>query len=786
MKIKNNHWLLALLAFVLVGSMVSCSDKLSDDEHYKTPDWLKGNALQVMQSEGNYTTFLRGIELAGYDGIVGGKSIVTVMAPDNDAFTAFLAKKNCSSIDELFAKDAKYAKNLIGMHLMYYAFDWQKMVNFRPDDGDAATDEQKQEYAGYYYKHRTHSQDPVAQERVRMSASASSDTLLSIYHYERYLPVFSNELFKTKQIDAQRNYDYFYGQGRWNASSSSADGYFNVANAKVSDTQNVITDNGYLYHVDEVIEPVVTIYDELKNNPNYSQFLSLYDAYSTYEPADDETNTTLGYIAYIHSHGELPPIAWEWPVNDWRKVSTLERAGYNVFAPTNTALQNFFQTYWTAEGGYTDIDNLDPVIKRYFIMQSFAADDFLAFPEEIEKGDVKTIYGTPINIDVDQVTDRKVCCNGLLYGMDKMSAPAIFSSVAGPAFKDKQFMDYLYCLDGSGEVLTLSSQNNSFVTLMPTNAQLENSDPAMRLYETSNGKELQQFSSETGAFEKVSSKTMSNIVNLNTATGVSELPSTGSKVVETNIPFNYWFVNEGRLTTNSLFNEQLEPGFSGDPYVAFHPILNNGKPWDNGMAYTYDAERMFSPAGNDDLAHKLAVCQDSRYEYYLFTQLLSKAGLITNGELAQELLPASAIRFFAFIPTNDAIKASLTTLPGCEKLSIAANGSISGTVSAANKPLLSNYLRSYFVVAQEFMRPDGEMEYYGFTAYPYVGSGCASASGTEYNTQGTNKLTIYETGNTLTIKSSAYEGTAKVTSKYACLPFVFSDGCMQFVDEVLK
>ena len=42
--------------------------------------WLKGNAYEVLQKEGNYSIFLHGIDLTGNDGVVAGKSIVTVAA----------------------------------------------------------------------------------------------------------------------------------------------------------------------------------------------------------------------------------------------------------------------------------------------------------------------------------------------------------------------------------------------------------------------------------------------------------------------------------------------------------------------------------------------------------------------------------------------------------------------------------------------------------------------------------------------------------------------------------
>lgn len=775
---RRKSWQLPLAMLLMAGSVfTACSDDIAESDHYKAPSWLKGNAYEVLQKEGNYNTFLKGIDLTGYSGIVSGKSILTVMAPDDEAFSKFLSSKGYSSIEEMYAAKPEYVKKCIGYHLMYYAFDWSKLVNFRPTEGDAASSEEKQVNAGYYYKHRTHSQDPIESVRVKMTSNATSDTLLHIYHYERYLPVLSSSLFATKGIDAAYNYNYFFPSSEWK--NGGVDGSFNVANAKVSDDENVVTDNGYLYHIDQVIEPMNTIYDELKENSKYSQFLSLYDIYSDYSTqADDETNTSLGYIANIHSHGDLPNIAWEWPVRPntasdlASSMASLEREGYNLFVPTNEAMQKFFTNYWTADGGYTSLSNLDPLISQYFIKQSFSAEKFLAFPEEIKKGNVLTSFGTPVNVDPDMVTDRKMCCNGLLYGMDNMEAPAIFSSVAGPAFKDTSYINYLYALDGSGFVLSLASQNTDYVTLVPSNQQFQKSDPAMRLYSTTSGKQLQVFSTETGTFVEMSPSSMLSIVNLHTASGIKSLPSTGAKVIETSLAYNYWFVKDGKITTNYRFNDQLQPTYKGSPYVPFHEITNNGEKWANGSSYSYDAESLFTPGSDATLAHSLAVCNDKNYKYYMFSQLLQKAGLIVDGMLA--LGSPQTIRFFCFIPTNEAIKANLTKIPGCDKLSIAADGSISGTVSSTNKTKLSDYLRSYFVTNQSYMMR--------FTAYPYIGSGCTGT----FNTCGSSKLTVVDTGSSIEVKFSNAANTVSVDPEYSFLPFAFADGCFHFINDILK
>ena len=748
---------------------MSCQDDLSENDHYKAPSWLKGNAYEVLQKEGNYTSFLRAVDLSDYKSIVAGKSIVTVMAPNDDAFKTYLANKGYTSIDDLYSKNPQYLNELVGYHLMYYAYDWAKMVNFRPNEGDAATDEQKEVGAGYYYKHRTRSISPIEEQRVKLTPNATSDTLIQVYHYERYLPVFSNKLFETKGIDAAYNYNYFFPETKWNGITG-GEGGFNVAGAEVLDQDNVVTDNGYLYHVSQVLDPLGTIYDELKKDPKYSQFLSLYHSYSTYTPAAEDINTSLGYIVYEHKHGDLPSIAREWFMSSWMALELNDMYGYNVFAPSNTAMDNFFKTYWTEEGGYRSLEELDPLITRYFLYQSFASDVLPVFPEEIKNGSVMTPYNTPITLNPDDVTDRKVCNNGVLYGMDKMDAPAIFSSVVGPAFKDTTYQCFLYALDNSAVLLSLASNKSEFVTLIPDNKQFANTDPAIRLYSTTSGKELQQYSSDAGTFVAMGSSALSNIVSIHYAQNIKELPATGTKVVPTNIAYNYWYVKDGQITTNALFNEQLEPTYTGTPFVSLHKLTNNGSEWSNGSSYSYDAPAIFEAASGDGLGHRLSICNDKNYPYYMFAQLLQKAGLVEGTNLSSSIIfPGD--RFFVFIPTNEAITAHLSEIPGSDKLTI-TDGTLSGTPTSTQKSALANYLRSYFFGST----------LNSFTEYPYLGSSCKGV----FNTTGAHKLQVADNGTTLLVNFEDSNESAPVNLTYDCLPFAFNDGGFHLIDGILQ
>ena len=767
--------LLGALCLMTAGAfVVSCQD-IADDDHYKSPSWLKGNAWEVLEGEGSYGSFLKAIELTGYKPIVSGQTILTVMAPDDQAWQQFLQAGGYTSVDDMWQRAPKELKKTVGFHLMYYAYDWQKLVNFRPNEGDGASDEAKEQDAGMWYKHRTRSQDDMEDMRGRLNGV---DTTVTVYHYERFLPVLSNRFFETKGIDAKTNYEYFFPQTTWNVTGEG----FQVANAGVKDQAAVVTDNGYLYHVNQVVKPMETIYETLSKNPNYSDFIKLYDTYAEFSPAATETSDNVGKEVFMLTHGSLPNIACEWPVTNFRQMSTLERAGYNIFAPSNQAINHFFQNYWTKEGGYGSLDELDPLILQYFVMQSFADSTEPIFPEEIDKDLVQTSFGTPIRINTEKVDDRLFCENGVVYGMNDMEAPAIFSSVVGPAFCDTTFQCFLYTLDKSDLILSLASDKTNFIVLLPSNKQYNQNEPAMRLNVTTQGKFLEVYSDVEGNFANMGQGQARDIVNIHTAMSDVGLYPNKTHVIETNTAFNYWFIHDGKITTNARFNEQLNPAYQGSPFVAFHevkPLFNpgivDGIRWANGMTYTYDSDDLFKEQTGDGLEHLLAVGNDKNYEYYLFSQLLQKAGLVANGLLPS--LSSEGNRLVAFVPTNEAIRENLAKIPGTDKLTIAADGTMSGTPTSTQKTELANYLRNYFV--SSLMNT--------FTSYPYPGS---QMKGT-FLTMGGSRLVIANDGwtpqdnGTLSIGLEGQQ-RVEVSSKYFYLPFAFSDGCMQLIDGILS
>lgn len=746
---KNKISTSLILGFMIMFAFLSCENSNMLD-HYEVPDWLKGSAWEVLEDRGNYSIFLEGVESAGYKPLMGGKSILTVMAPDDDAFKAYLSKKGYSSIKDMEESDLK---KLIGFHLLYYSYNKERMINFRPE-GDLATDKDKEKNAGLYYKFRSRSANPLTTVYDK-----ASKTNINIYHLERFLPVFSYKFFQTKEIDAKTNYEYFYPNSKWTGEAG-----FNASNASIDEYQ-IIADNGYIYAVDQVLEPLETIYTTLKNNVDYSKFLDLYDGYTSYEydeTLSDDYGKAIGVDSlYLHKHGTLPPIAMEWPVSSFQNVRDLASVSYSIFALSNNALDNFFDRYWRV-GGYLTLGQVDPLVIKHLLNQ-YVYGGSIVFPEEITNKKIKNSYGVYFDFDPATVKDKSICINGSLYGLDNITTPPLFNSVAGPAFRDRNKAPFLYALDGSSLLNSYVSPDIPLTVIMPLQAQLNNGGIYLNTYTTGN---VLQIESEDG-WANLSTSEKQHLVNMHTINGSGDLLASGTKVYPTQEVFNFFFVKDGKITTNALYNKIIEPGYTGTPFTTLTEVTNNGANWSNGRVYTYEeSEELFEVDKSDGLNYALAINNDQRYPFNYFVQLLRKANLI-SGTTINGLQEG---RFVAFIPSNEAIAEALNNdlIPGLTGARM-SNGTLTGGTVDLNA--LRKYMNSHFIRSIDNV----------ITTYPYIGSNFRS---TTYLAASGDKVVYSDTGTDLKIQLDGRPAVS-VTSKYDYFPFAYSDGCFHLLDSIL-
>ena len=814
------------LSGVLLSALVmaSCSDM---DKYFEVPGWIEGSIYEKLQADGQHSQFLKGADKAGYAPMLNGKSILTVMAPDDQAMTAYLqAHYGVTDIDQLSLAEVK---KLIGFHLLYYSFDYDKLVNFRPSEGDGATDEQKLQKAGLYYKFRTRSQDPVEQAMSLVTTTLDDGTVDStyeqvyVYHPDRFVPVFSHLMFRTKAINANDNYTYFFPETGWKG-----DGGFQVANASVIDPQSKdnTAKNGYIYKVDRVLRPMETIYTELQKSGKYTKFLSFYDQYKTYVKSDEltlnfaTTDDLKGKDLYTVSFGVLPAIASEWPIDDYKQFTTLSHRAYSIFAPTDEAMQNFFNDYWRV-GGYASIDDVPTsqmttlLLHSIFQETSSQKDQSMIFPQEIKEGRIQDSEGNAIRFDTGTVPqeDRIICSNGVLYGCKVLTPPSMFNSVTGPAYQYKKYSTFGTMLsstaaNGSGLDKTFSADAIKFIMLYPDNDQMQQSELQITV---AKGTPATIMTQPLTAEEPVamSSSVVTSLVNAHAVMAIdgnTVLPQTGSQpavfaTMQTAPMKVYWYVKDGKITNSIQHNKVLRyaanTAVEDDIWTTFEPLDYRGdiNGWTNGHAYTYDRLLFRGNYEPNEAFYTLLNDQnrDTQTQFYGWYSLLQAGKFMSAGRVT--FMNENCLMF---VPTTEAIVNAIVQnrIPGVSSEGAQPDDAdFFSKITVTDQQALRYYLLRYFVPLSTAV----------ITNYPYLGWGEVTTGlengglQTLYEMDSSSDvpvtaksyvLNIFDNGQTLSVQTRDLQTgeqsqQVNVIADYDFLPFIFNDGVVHFISDVL-
>ena len=741
----NRAWLQVCFLF-FVMFLFSCQQKM--DEYYKIPDWLKGSAWQVLEAKGNYTLFLQAADKTGYKSMLEGKGIITVVAPDDEAFNKWLSQQGYASINDV--PDIEL-KKVITFHLLYYSFSKDMLANYRPE-GRTSTDYNSASSAGLYYKFRTNSNDPVSIEEdntVREGGPVSRE----IFHKERFVPVLSSYTFQTLGIDAKSNYEYFYPNSTWTGD----DGGFNISNASVTEYA-IVTDNGYIYTVDKVLEPLETIYTKLNNSPNYSIFLSMYKRFVDFEQNDDIINN-YGPDYYLEYFYNLPAIASEWTYNgeysgspDYSRLDLLARETYNVYAPENESLQNFFNSFWGDY--YTSIDKVSFLPLMYLLGNHVYSGD-IVFPELITQGKVKTTFGTVIDFDPQQTDLRQMCSNGTLYGLKNMMVPEMFQSVTAPIFQDPKYTMFLLMMDNSGLIQPLMSKDMTFTLFMPTDDLILNTTIAGNdlIYVDANpnqfGQQQIQINGDNG-YLPLSMSRQSMFASNHIATRlVTKIGN--QKVYKTLLPYQYLLeVDDSKIYSTNLYNNYSEgvndkPGYITKVYTAY-----------NGESYDVSGDDATMALLPDESAFKDQITKNTPEEFKSF-----KANMLDVSKIATTIPPFNFMlsdRFIIFIPSADAIDAA----------------SSAGTLPVSQEDM-EKQIRYLFV----------NVNTSGLVDYPFPGDGSSKTLTTYLTNPSTHtsyKLTLIDTGNSLQVQDEK----GNIVNVIGVFPHIYSDGAAYLIDGMLN
>ncbi len=706
--------------------LTSCVSEL--DKYYETPDWLKGNSWEVLEKKGNFKLFLSAVERTSYKDLVQGKGIITVMAPTDSAFQVYLNSHNYSSVNDI---PLSQLDKLVGFHLLFYSFNKEAFEDYKPNGIESVN-----KYKGMFYKFRTKSRDSVSVEY-----DASTGQYHKLIHYDRFLPVFSYNLFNSNNIDAKSNYEFFYPNSTWTGSNG-----FNVSNASVKEYATV-SDNGYVYTIDKVLDPLETVYTNLKNDANYSQFLNAYERFATYQyDATATTDYGNGDSLYAKSYSNvLPSIASEWPVSSYQLLASLSYGAHNVFAPDNSAIHAFFNKYWAPY--YTDITkvNFEPMLA---FLQNHVYSNTILFPQQIESDTVKSTYRTPIEFDRSAVQKKSICVNGSIYGLNQVVVPPMFQKVTSPMYCDPKYNLILDMMKNASYIPTLISDATQFRVFYPSNSMIQsytNLDGKSMNYINTNtlkyGAQELQIDGDNGPVA-MSVNQKKTFAGAHIATDL--ISSKGTEAVYRTLqPYNYIYTKGNKVYSSALYNLGV------DSKVPTFTKIEGA--WDNGEAYALNGETASAlvPESNQ---FKSLTTTTAPTDLKTFIAYMTAAGF-TSATPPYSFLQGE--RFIVLIPPAASLLAGYNALP------------------SKTTEKVSAFLKPYFINVSASNLLD----------YPFPGAKVQGqlASFGKKSDGTTASFTLVDRGTELVI-IDAKGNEAKVLNYF---PNIYADGAVYMIDKLL-
>ena len=121
----------------LILTTTACEKKF--DAYYRVPDDLIGTILDVLREDGDYTQFIRAVELVEFDDVLGKTGNFTVFAPDDNAFSSFFAESGYTGLEDIPEEELK---GIVFYHIVFWAYSkfmLQYGLNIQDEEIDYTT-----------------------------------------------------------------------------------------------------------------------------------------------------------------------------------------------------------------------------------------------------------------------------------------------------------------------------------------------------------------------------------------------------------------------------------------------------------------------------------------------------------------------------------------------------------------------------------------------------------------------------------------------------------------------
>lgn len=428
---------IVISSLVMVGFLTSCKD----DDYYEKPSWVGDPIYQELEKMGGFTHYLSCVDKTDYAQLLKGSGFYTAFVPTDEAFEIYMQKNNISSVDAI---SKELADKIVSYSLLAVASrsdeidDYQRDMPYEERDKNLNISFKKAtlHYKGVY-ETEVYGGDSISVIDVNVGSQTFGDEsvgmLLLNDNNRKPVPFFTEGFLHAKGLTVS-DYNFLYPEVEFSG--------FNVADSEVLE-KDIRAENGIIHTVNKVLEPIPNLDEILYSEDDNSAFKDIIDKYVVkYYTApreiilNHEKNTGVYKDIYIRDFTgmHIQPNAENYLMEGGVRVDN-QIDGWTMFAPTNNALNQYFQDVFLAKG-YKSLDEMP----KYVINEFVNAHMFRTTVWPSKFATTQNHFGESARFDKDIDVEKSIVgSNGLFYSVNKVQETDAFSTVYRDILLDPEY-----------------------------------------------------------------------------------------------------------------------------------------------------------------------------------------------------------------------------------------------------------------------------------------------------------------------------------------------------------
>lgn len=680
----KHYRLFAVMAVLSTLSLTpSCTDRFDTMEN-SIPSWLNSNIYDYLVDRGDCNYYIRLIDDCGYTDAMKVSGSNTLFFSNDDAFERFF-KTNEYGYRRYEDLPYSFKSMLLKLGTIPYSQLLERLS--RSDRGQlvlrrttdfSAEDSIPVVAAAQLPESKYFEELKQAGVPIKLYSDASKWTLVQF---------FPNVMSGKKITDDDFSFLTGIPRGENDASL--------FANRIIR--QDIVCQNGYLHELQDILVAPENMAEYIRKNNKVSVFSSLMERFACPVAYGHDSE---GNIIYETRYFNESPVSPFLSYNDIQAPGTLyydpgwnlyqqtgangngSQPGYEsdmacMFVPTDDAINAYFAPGGEGQDFYDAFKSWDKVpdgIVADFVKNHQKYSFLSALPSRFY--DIKDETGYEMEVSKENIVDKYVARNGVVYVTNKVFTPLDYRTVMGPVKIDSLISVFNKAVDDVDFIYYFRSLKNTYQFFSTPNIYMKDYvDPVAASYASSDYHCTLSFGlSANNMLEAVPTK-----------------KSDGTVITAGGFPLG----SGGKITNSSILNDRVEDILDCQTIVtssneAFQAAIDGGQEWFITKGYApvriTDGGRKISGTGNKkplNIIKKVTKENGNTYqidgivqsttssirdvlssedEFSAFYDMCSFLGLFINNPTSSTVSPGGKIKFMnqyhytIYVPTNEAIR----------------------------------------------------------------------------------------------------------------------------------